>query len=100
MLCTGDIEGEGEGQLMKRMQGEAYDVLKVAHHGSKHSTSEAFLKRCSPKIALISAGEANSYGHPHKELLKRLEEAKCRIYDTRKNGAIMLQTDGNSLTIR
>lgn len=100
MLCTGDVEGEGEELLMKRMQGEAYDVLKVAHHGSQHSTSEKFIQRCSPTIALISAGEGNSYGHPHKELLKRLEKAKCRIYDTRKNGAIMLQTDGNSLTIR
>ena len=100
MLCTGDIEGEGEDRLMRRMQGEAYDVLKVAHHGSKYSTSEQFLKRCSPTIALISAGEENSYGHPHKELLKRLEKAKCRIYDTQKNGAILLQTDGNSLTIR
>ena len=100
MLCTGDIEGEGEELLTERMERESYDVLKVAHHGSKHSTSEQFLKCCSPMIAVISAGEGNSYGHPHKELLKRLGEAKCRIYNTQKNGAIILQTDGNSLTIR
>ncbi len=100
MLCTGDIEGEGEKILTKSMERGSYDVLKVAHHGSKHSTSEAFLKGCSPTIAVVSAGEGNSYGHPHKELLKRLEEAKCRIYNTQKNGAIILQTDGNSLTIR
>ena len=100
MLCTGDIEGDGEGILMKRMRGKDYDVLKVAHHGSKNSTSEQFLQTCSPEIALISAGEGNSYGHPHQELLKRLEEVKCKVYDTRKNGAIILQTDGNSLTIR
>ena len=100
MLCTGDIEGEGEEVLMRCMQGEVYDVLKVAHHGSKYSTSEQFLKRCSPTIALISVGEGNPYGHPHEELLKRLTESKCRIYDTQKNGAILLQTDGNSLTIR
>lgn len=100
MLCTGDIEGEGEELLTKRVRGKEYDVLKVAHHGSKYSTTEKFLKACSPEIAVISAGKWNSYGHPHQELLGRLKEAKCLVYDTRKNGAIILQTDGNSLTIR
>ena len=100
MLCTGDIEGDGEEKLVRRIREKDYDVLKVAHHGSKNSTSAEFLKCCSPTLALISAGEDNSYGHPHKELLQRLEEAKCCVYDTRKNGAIILQTDGNSLTIR
>ena len=99
MLCTGDVEGEGEELLLGKIKGKDYDVLKVAHHGSKNSTTEKFLKLCSPAVALISAGVDNSYGHPHKELLRRLEDAGCRIYNTQKNGAIMLQTDGNSLTI-
>jgi len=84
---------------MKKIKGKDYDVLKVAHHGSRNSTSEKFLKLCSPEIALISSGVGNSYGHPHEELLRRLENAGCRTYNTQKNGAIMLQTDGNSLTI-
>ena len=99
MLCTGDVEGEGEEILLQKLKRKDYDVLKVAHHGSKYSTSEAFLKLCTPEIALISAGEKNSYGHPHEELLRRLEDADYKIYNTQENGAIMLQTDGNSLTI-
>lgn len=99
MLCTGDVEGEGEEVLLRKVKGKDYDVLKVAHHGSKNSTSETFLKLCTPEIALISAGEENRYGHPHEELLRRLEDADCEIYNTQENGAIMLQTDGNSLTI-
>ena len=99
MLCTGDVEGDGEELLLKKMTGKNYDVLKVAHHGSKNSTTEPFLKLCNPEVALISAGVGNSYGHPHEELLRRLEDAGCRTYNTQKNGAIMLQTDGNSLTI-
>ena len=95
MLCTGDVEGEGEELLLKQLQGKDYDVLKVSHHGSKYSTSEAFLQLCSPEVALISAGENNRYGHPHQELLKRLENAGCRIYNTQEKGAIMLETDGN-----
>lgn len=99
MLFTGDVEGNGEDCLLGKIKNKDYDVLKVAHHGSKYSTSERFLKLCTPDIALISAGENNSYGHPHEELLGRLEDAGCKIYNTQKNGAIMLQTDGNSLTI-
>lgn len=95
MLCTGDVEGEGEDILLQKLKGKDYDVLKVAHHGSKYSTSETFLKLCMPEIALVSAGEENRYGHPHEELLERLDNADCKIYNTQKNGAIMLETDGN-----
>lgn len=95
MLCTGDVEREGEEMLLKKVKGKDYDVLKVAHHGSKYSTSERFLKLCTPDIALISAGENNRYGHPHEELLERLGNVGCKIYNTQENGAIMLETDGN-----
>ncbi len=98
MLCTGDVEGEGEELLFSKMQGEKYDVLKVAHHGSKNSSSEALLDMIQPKIALISAGRDNGYGHPHEEVLQRLEKVKSRVFTTQENGAIMLITDGNSLT--
>ena len=95
MLCTGDVEGEGEELLLKKMKDKDYDVLKVAHHGSRNSTSKQFLESCTPDIAFISAGKDNQYGHPHEELLKRLEYAGCKIYNTQENGAIMLETDGN-----
>lgn len=99
MLCTGDVEGTGEQALTKRLQGERFTVLKVAHHGSKNSSSETFLDVISPNVALISAGEDNTYGHPHSETLERLKETGSRIYETAKSGAITLQTNGNTLTI-
>ena len=100
MLLTGDIEGEGEEQLIKMLRGDTenlsgcYDVLKVSHHGSKNSTSEELLRLVSPKLALISAGEGNRYGHPHEETLERLKKAGCNITETGECGAIMLDVDG------
>lgn len=99
MLCTGDVETGGETKLTKRLEGQDFTVLKVAHHGSKNSSSEAFLKKIQPEIALVSSGAGNSYGHPHKETMERLKNYGCHIFETEKNGAITLQTDGNSLTI-
>ncbi len=99
MLCTGDVEAEGEELLTRRLKGKTYDVLKVAHHGSKNSTSSEFLQVVRPKIALISAGKNNSYQHPHSDTVKRLEGSGCDIYQTLKSGAITLISDGNSLTI-
>lgn len=99
MLFTGDVEGEGEKQLEKHLMGKSYDVLKVAHHGSKNSTTESFIKMVKPKIALISAGEDNSYGHPHIETIKRLKEGDCKIYQTIERGAIMMKTDGDFIDI-
>lgn len=66
------------------------DVLKVAHHGSKHSTSEVFLQELHPKMAIISAGLNNSYGHPHKEVLERLTAAGIPILRTDQLGALRL----------
>lgn len=99
MLFTGDVEAEGENVLVRRLAGQRFTVLKVAHHGSKNSTTEAFLQNVKPEVAIISAGEGNSYGHPHKETIRRLQNTGCQILETVKNGAITLQTDGNTLTI-
>lgn len=99
MLCTGDVEGDGEEILTKHLQKKTYHVLKVAHHGSKNSTTEEFLKTIQAEIALISAGVGNSYGHPHKETTERLQKAGYQIYETPKTGAITLIVKGNSLTI-
>ncbi len=97
LLCTGDVELEGEAILTQRIQG-SFTILKVAHHGSKSSSTEKFLEVVRPKIALISAGEDNAYGHPHEETLMRLLDRGCKIFTTIKNGAITIETDGNSLT--
>ncbi len=81
----------GEGQ---RMSGGRLTMLKVAHHGSAYSTGEELLSGLRPRLALISCGENNPYGHPHRELLERLEAAGCRIYITAESGAVTVESDG------
>lgn len=91
VLLTGDVEGEGEREMtayLKTMSLPGLDVLKVAHHGSRYSTSDAFLQAAAPRLALISAGRNNSYGHPHEETLARLEKAGCLTLQTAEGGAI------------
>ena len=99
MLLTGDVEGVGEKALIESGRLREYDVLKAAHHGSKNSGSEAFLRTVRPRIALISAGVDNRYGHPHKETTERLTEAGCRIYSTQERGAVTVWTDGEKMRV-
>lgn len=99
MLCTGDVEEKGEELLLEKVEGEAYPILKVAHHGSKNSTKEELLKEIRPGIALISAGKDNRYGHPHKETLKRLKKWGTTIYSTVDSGALTLKSDGNTVSV-
>lgn len=101
MLFTGDLEKEAEAKvtdyLAKAQKEQAlpkhYEVLKVGHHGSKNATSEIFLKQISPQIALISAGEKNSYGHPHEETLHRLENINSEVFCTIEDGMIRLEVE-------
>ncbi|MGF0031762.1 DNA internalization-related competence protein ComEC/Rec2 [Bariatricus sp. SGI.154] len=94
MLLTGDVEEEGEENLTSLLalgyQDCTWEVLKVAHHGSKNSSSEEFLDSVCPKYALISAGQDNRYGHPHQETLYRLKDAGSKIYSTQDQGAIVI----------
>ena len=71
-------------------------ILKVAHHGSKNSTSEEFLKAANPKLAIISCGEGNRYGHPHEETLERLDKADVPWFCTKDYGAITVTVDDKS----
>lgn len=90
-LFTGDLPGEREEKVIKRLGQRNIGVLKVAHHGSGYSTTEAFLEGCLPAAALISAGKDNPYGHPHKEVLERLEDTGCRVYGTFSKGAVTIR---------
>lgn len=76
---------------LKKLRISGLNVLKVAHHGSRYSTSETFLRTASPQLALISAGRNNSYGHPHGETLQRLEKAGCMTLQTPESGAIIIR---------
>lgn len=107
MLLTGDVQGAGEEHLIQELKdwkepgmtehAEAeLTILKIAHHGSKNSTSEEFLKAANPKLAIISCGEGNRYGHPHEETLERLEKADIPWFCTKDYGAITVTVDGKS----
>ena len=74
-------------------------MLKVGHHGSKNSTLPGFLAAVHPRVAVISAGEDNPYGHPNPELLERLAAAGVRILRTDRDGAVHILTDGNQLEV-
>ncbi len=120
-LFTGDLEGEGERQVVEEMErrifgnallpnrnDEVYNeqdlvditLLKVAHHGSKNSTKEDFLRLVNPRIALISSGRNNRYGHPHEELIERLENCGSMIYRTQRSGAVTVSVRGGKVHVR
>ncbi|MDR0884544.1 MAG: MBL fold metallo-hydrolase [Oscillospiraceae bacterium] len=96
-LFTGDAEGKSEADLLKSGRNLRADVLKVGHHGSKSSTSKAFLAAVAPSVAVISCGQDNSYGHPHADTLKKLGDAGAKVYRTDQLGWIVLATDGEEL---
>ena len=95
-LFTGDAETLSENEITADVSA---NVLKVGHHGSSTSSSDKFIKRVNPEYAVISCGEGNSYGHPHKETIKTLNKYDVEIFRTDTMGTIIAQTDGESLEI-
>ena len=98
-LLTGDIEREAEQELVRRGVDLRADVLKVAHHGSRTSTTAEFLDRTAASVAVISAGAGNSFGHPHEEVVERLRQRGLRILETSRHGAVTISTDGDDLRV-
>jgi competence ComEA-like helix-hairpin-helix protein len=98
ILFTGDAEAPTERVLLQRGV-EPCNVLKVAHHGSEHSTTDAWLRAIQPDIGVISAGNGNRYGHPARETLERLHRAGTDVYRTDLHGTIRLESDGRELRI-
>jgi beta-lactamase superfamily II metal-dependent hydrolase len=94
-LFTGDIEKEREGQfLIKSGNSLNVDILKVGHHGSSSSSSPLFIKSIGPKIAVISCGQDNKYGHPHQETISLLQSLGIVVYRTDLSGTILIKTNG------
>lgn len=89
VLFTGDGEGGAESASIERL--ERVDLLKAGHHGSKGSSGEQFLEKIRPKAAVISCGRDNSYGHPHQEVLERMEAIGCRYFVTARHGAVIAE---------
>lgn len=96
-LFTGDIEKEAEDRITKDYKKLDVDILKVAHHGSKTSSTQNFVDMVQPKVAIISSGKNNYYGHPHKEVLDRYKN--INIYNTADEGAILIKPKNNKLII-
>ena len=93
-LLTGDISAEVEREILPRLTHAPTRILKVAHHGSRTSSSQALLSAWRPQFALISAGRGNTFGHPAPEVLQRLEENGATVLRTDLDGQITLETDG------
>lgn len=100
-FLPGDAETQAESSILSENADRRLDadVLKVGHHGSKNSTTPELLAAVHPKLAIISAGAENSYGHPSKELLDRLRDANVKVLRTDEYGEIRVLTDGESLTV-
>ncbi|MBA2173532.1 DNA internalization-related competence protein ComEC/Rec2 [Halobacillus locisalis] len=97
-MFTGDISKEMEAQIMERYPSLDIDILKIGHHGSDTSTSEEWVTMLNPSVALISAGRNNRYGHPHADVLKRLERNHSTIYVTSEHGSVQYTFSGQSGT--
>jgi len=99
MLFTADAGYQAE----ERMRADGADlqstVLKVGHHGSRHSTSQEFLQRVAPRLALISAGRGNRFGLPSPDTLERLQRQGARVLRTDEDGTVELVSDGSSWSV-
>lgn len=98
-LFMGDAEESVEEELLQKGYDLECDVLKLGHHGSYTATSPAFLKKADPAYGIISCGRNNSYGHPHAEVLSRLEDEDVQVYRTDSMGTITAKSDGENVTI-
>ena len=102
VMVTGDLLEEDEKEMVRYYQDTdtlKCDILKVAHHGSKTSSSEEFLDAAKPQIAVIQCGRNNFYGHPHKQTLERLEERGIKVLRTDISGAVGIDIHGSRLSV-
>ena len=94
VMLTGDVGEEQE----KKIKPEDVDVLKVAHHGSRYSSSSEFIEKVDPEVAVIQVGK-NTFGHPTKETLSKLEQVGARIFRTDLDGEVEIVSDGKKYWI-
>jgi competence protein ComEC len=97
-MFDGDAEDISENEMLAKGYDISADVLKVGHHGSSSSTTQAFLNKVNPKYAVISVGKGNDYGHPHKTTMEKLQEKGIKVYRTDENGTIVATSDGKVIT--
>ena len=100
LLLTGDVEDDVDPELLRLgIGGQRVDVLKVAHHGSGTATTDPFVGALQPRVAIVSAGADNRYGHPNPGTIARLEAAGARVLRTDRDGSVTVATDGRQLSV-
>jgi competence protein ComEC len=97
LLLTGDAEAPAEASLVAAGDDLACDVLKVAHHGSRTSSTQAFVNATRPALAVVSVGQDSPHGHPHAEVMQRLRDAGALVITTGERGTVTVTTDGEDL---
>ena len=98
-LLTGDIEKEGESAVLREGIGLHSDIIKVAHHGSRTSSTVAFVSAAHPSLAIISVGRNSIFGHPNKEVVERWRASEAEVMTTGRRGTISVVTDGRALSV-
>ncbi len=100
VLFAADAERQTEGRLLRRARSRLGAwVLKVAHHGSRHSSGPGFLRAVAPHLAVVSVGAGNGYGHPSPATLRRLRRAGARLHRTDLDGTLLVRTDGRTVEL-
>ena len=99
LLLTGDIGADVERAIAPQLSHPPVRVLKVAHHGSRTSSSQIFLDAWRPQVAVISVGRGNRFGHPAPDVLERLQATGAHVYRTDRDGAVALDSDGKSVRV-
>ena len=99
IITGGDASNLVERQIITRDYDLSADIYKVSHHGGKDGNSQAFLDEINPRYAAISVGADNRYGHPKKEILKRLRNIDCEVYRTDLDGNIIFESDGKNISV-
>jgi competence protein ComEC len=99
VLLTGDLEQSAENALIESGVNLRAEVLKVPHHGSKTSSTEAFIDAVQPRYAVISVGERSRFGHPHPSVVNRYVERGVEVFQTGRDGTVTVETDGQAIDL-
>ncbi len=97
---TGDIEKETEKELLANPAFLQSDIVKVAHHGSRTSSTQEFIEATKAEYAIIPVGRKSRFGHPHKEVVERWKTSGAKVLTTGERGTITVSTDGKNLEIQ
>jgi competence protein ComEC len=100
VVLTGDIGRETERHIAPLFPQSRFRVVKVPHHGSLTSSSSEFLRRLQPRVAVVSAGRGNPFGHPVPAVLQRYREVGAEVYRTDRDGAVTVESDGRMVEVR